>query len=331
MFDGLPEPVARYFSQGARDGITAGEAVAAWDRLRFLPSVLRDVTRVDTATTLLGTPLSAPVAVAPTTLQRAAHPDGEQAMARGVVRSGSLLVVSSNAGTPFAAIGATGVAWWLQLYLTADRSMSAPVLEAAVAAGARAVVLTADTPVAGTKYDDGPMVWDSVDPSYLRANFPPEATGPGAEKATDLGPHDVEWLAREGGLPVVVKGVLRADDARRSVDAGAAAIWVSNHGGRQLDRTAATARCLRPVAEAVGDRVEVYVDGGVRCGAHVLAALALGARGVFVGRSALAALADAGDAGVAGLLASMREELTEAMTLAGRASLAQLGPDLLAE
>lgn len=309
----LPEPVYRYFAQGARDGVTTAEAVEAWQRLRFLPRVLRDVTEVSTATTLLGTPVRAPLAVAPTTLQRAAHPDGEIAMARGAAAAGSLLVVSSNAGSAFREIAETGVAWWLQAYVTADRQACLPLLDSAVEAGARAVVLTVDTPVVGTKHDGaGPTVWEVADPGWLRVNF-----DTGHAKATDLTAADIGWLADVTGLPVVVKGVLRAEDARRCVDAGAAAVWVSNHGGRQLDHAAPTTRCLPGVAEAVGDGAETYVDGGVRSGLHALAALALGARAVFLGRPPLYALTVDGAAGVSRLLDTLADELREAMTLAG--------------
>jgi len=147
-------------------------------------------------------------------------------MATACRDAGRLLVVSSNAGTPFAEIGDTGVAWWLQAYLPANRSLAEPLLAAAVAAGARAVVLTADTPVVGTKSDDGPSVWVTVDPGLPRVNFGPtyDDDGPGSRKATDLGPRDIAWLTQVTGLPVVVKGVVRPDDARRAVQAGAAAV-----------------------------------------------------------------------------------------------------------
>ncbi len=317
----LPEPVHRYFRQGARDGVSAAEAVEAWSSYRLAPRILRDVTRVELATTVLGTPVASPVAVAPTTLQRAAHPDGEVATARGVAEAGGLLVVSSNAGSTFAAISDTGVPWWLQVYLPGDRTSVKPLLERAVAAGARAIVLTADTPVVGTKYlGPGLDVWDLVDPTWLRVNFEEGDDGGsphGSEKATDLGPHDLGWLAATTDLPVVVKGVLRPDDARRCVDAGAAAVWVSNHGGRQLDRVASTASCLAAVVDEVGDDAEVYVDGGVRSGLDVLTALALGARVAFLGRPVLYGLAAGGADGVARVLADLSAELKETLILAG--------------
>ena len=330
----LPDAVQRYLRQGARDGVTAAEAVAAWDRYRFRPQVLRDVTHIDTSTAALGTPLGSPIAVAPTTLQRAAHPEGEVAMARGVSEVGSLLVVSSNAGRTFEEIAAMGVSWWLQAYLTADRNASVPLLRRAAEAGARAIVLTVDTPVVGTKYDAGQTVWDVADPAWLRVNFRDptvQSPEPVPEKATDLGPGDIGWLREVTGLPVVVKGVLRADDARRCVEAGASAVWVSNHGGRQLDYTAATARCLGPVADEIGSEVPVYVDGGVRSARHVLAAVALGARAVFLGRLPLYALAAQGSVGVQRLLVDLADELAEAMRLAGCPDLAAVAGAELTE
>jgi 4-hydroxymandelate oxidase len=328
----LPESVHRYVRQGARDGVSAVEAVAAWERFRFLPAILRDVTEVDCSTELLGTPVGSPFAIAPTTMQRAVHRDGELAMAKAGAARDTLMVVSSNAGTTFEEIASTGVAWWLQVFVPSDRLACKPLLDRAVEAGASAVVLTADTPVVGTKYDEEhETVWDMADSAWLRANFPDDYEElPGHEKAVDLGPQDIDWLRKTTGLPVVVKGVLRPGDARRCVDAGAAAVWVSNHGGRQLDRTAAPADCLAAVVAAVGEQAEVYVDGGVRNGRHGLTALALGARGVFLGRSPLYALALDGSDGVTRLLDSLHEELVEAMRLAGCNRLGAVTSDLLA-
>lgn len=319
----LPAPVFRYFRQGSRDGVAAREAAGAWQEHRFAPHVLRDVTMVDTTCTILGARLAAPIAVAPTTLQRLAHPDGELAMARATAEAGSLMVVSSNAGTRFADIGATGVSWWLQAYVPMDRSLAHELLDTAVASGAEAIVLTVDTPVVGTKYDDGATVWDDLDPEMLRANLPPAYDDhPGAAKATDLGPADIAWLRKRTGLPVVVKGVLRPDDARRCVQAGAAAVWVSNHGGRQLDRAQATADALPAVVAAVGGAAPVYVDGGIRSGLDVLTALALGAECTFLGRLPLWALVG-GAASVSRMHEVLHLELAEAMRLAGVTAAAQ--------
>jgi 4-hydroxymandelate oxidase len=315
----LPEPVYRYLRQGAREGTTAAEAVHAWDGYRFLPRILQDVTDVRLDGSLLGEEVRTPFGVAPTTMQRAADPDGEVAMARAAADAGALLVLSSNAGSSFEDVAATGVTWWLQMYVTADRRTTEPLLRRAVDAGARAIVLTADTPVVGAKHDGaGPTVWDVAEPEWVRANFP-EAHGQAAgdAKATDLGPADVEWLATSTGLPVVVKGVLRPDDARRSLEAGAAAVWVSNHGGRQLDGAAATADCLAAVTAEVGHEAEVYVDGGVRGARQALVALGLGARGVFLGRLPVYALAAGGEDGVGRMFAELAGDLEEGLRLLG--------------
>lgn len=324
----LPAEVYRYIRQGSGDGLAAGEAAAAWDRVRFVPRVLRDVTETDVGTTLLGTQVRSPIGVAPVTLQRAAHADGELAMARAVGEAGSLLVLSSNAGTTFEDIGDTGVPWWLQMYVTADRGRTAPVVARAVAAGARALVLTADTPVVATKQAGDHKIWESIEPGWLRVNFEGDPAG-AAEKAKDLGPHDIAWLAAESGLPIVVKGVLHPLDARRCVDAGAAAIWVSNHGGRQLSHAVPTAEALGPIAVEVGEDAEVYVDGGLRQGVHLLAAGALGARACFLGRPPVWALAAAGASGVTDLVAGLTAELEEALRLVGEPAFAALTTDVL--
>ena len=326
----LSPEVHLYVSQGAGDGISAAEAEAAWRSWRFRPRVLRDVTDVDLSVELLGSTYAAPVGVAPTTLHRAAHPDGEVETARGVAPTGLPLVLSSNAGSTFEDVAATGVPWWLQMYVTAERSASEPVIARAVEAGARALVLTADTPVVGTKREGERSVWSSVEQGWLRVNFPSDQSlAASGDKATDLGPQDVAWLAARYGLPVVVKGVLHPDDARRCVEAGASAVWVSNHGGRQLDRAVATAEALESVVEEVGQEAEVYVDGGVRSAPDVLTALALGARAVFLGRPVVWALADAGAPGVRALLDELAADLAESLRLAGEPRACAVPRDLV--
>ncbi|KQZ74819.1 alpha-hydroxy acid oxidase [Nocardioides sp. Root151] len=317
----LPAPVFRYFQQGAGEGLTASEAREAWRSIRFVPRVLRDVREVDLTTSVLGADLAVPYAVAPTTLQRAAHPDGELAMARAAAEAGSLMVVSSNAGTPFDDIGATGVRWWLQAYVPEDRALAEPLLTRAVSAGASAVVLTLDTPVVGTKYDDGPTVWYELDPSLLRVNFSDgQDEAAAAAKARNLGTDDIAHVRELTGLPVVVKGVLHPDDAVACVEAGAAAVWVSNHGGRQLDRAVSTAQALPAVARAVrsaGDgSAQVYVDGGVHSGLDIMGALSLGADCAFLGRLPLWALVG-GTEQLHRMHEALTEQLVEALRLAG--------------
>ena len=328
----LDPAVFAYVSQGAAGGASAAEAAGAWQGARFLPRVLQDVTRIELGTRVLGHDYATPVGVAPTTLQRAAHPEGEVEMARAAAAVGAPLVVSSNAGSSFADIGATGAAWWLQMYVTADRSLTEPVVEAARDAGASAIVLTADTPVVARKRTTTPNVWDVIDPAWLRVNFPGGDSEAALDKAADLGPQDIAWLTQRFGLPVVVKGVLHPDDGRRCVQAGARAVWVSNHGGRQLDRAISSRHALPAVAAAVREadpEAQVYVDGGLRGGLDVMAALATGADAVFLGRPPFYALADAGAAGVQRLWEELSAELEEALRLVGVGSVAALTPDLV--
>jgi 4-hydroxymandelate oxidase len=362
----LPPPVSEYFNQGASAGLATSEAPVAWDRVRFRPRILRDVSAVRTATRVLGQELATPILIAPTTLQRAAHPDGEVATARGAAAAGSLMVVSSNSGSDFGDIAATGVQWWLQAYVLRDRGLTTAMLQRGREAGASAIVLTVDTPVVGRKRYAGQPVWDVVPEHLLRANFDvgglPEAA---LDKADDLTPDAIGWLHEVTGLPVIVKGVLRDDDARTLVAAGAAAVYVSNHGGRQLDQAIATAGALPEIAAAVaGTGAEVYVDGGLRRAEHVLAALALGARAIFLGRPVLWALAaggaaregevgaareadeagtagqagtarvadeagQGGAAGVAALLTTLTDDLAHVMKLAGARDVTELTADLV--
>ena len=312
----LPAAVFRYFADGAGDGLTTAEAEAAWRAVRLAPRVLTDVSRVDLGTVVLGSAVSSPVAIAPSSLQRLAHPDGELAMARAAAATGTLLCVPSNAGTLFAEIADTGATWWLQLYVPEDRSLLEPILERAVAAGARAIAVTVDA--AGTRVRaDLDQALDEKAAGYRLNHDDPDLLGPPGH-AADLGPADLARVAALSGLPVVVKGVSRVDDGRACVQAGAAAVWVSNHGGRQLDRTVATAHSLGPIRKALGDAsVAVLVDGGVRSGLDALTALALGADAVFVGRLALYGLAAGGEAGVVEVLERLRAELESALRRAG--------------
>ena len=326
----LPGPVSEFFGQGAGAGVSAAEATQRWDRLRLRPRVLTNVSTVSTAARVLGHDLPSPILVAPTTLQRMAHPDGEVATARAVAAQGSLMCVSSNAGSTFEDIAATGVRWWLQVYVLRDRGLTTAILQRGREAGASAVVLTADTPVVGRKAEAGESVWSIVPDEFVLANadwrdLPENAL----DKADDLSPDTIGWLHEVTGLPVVLKGVLRGDDARTVAQAGAAAVYVSNHGGRQLDLAVATADVLPEVADAVAGTVEVYADGGIRRAEHVLAALALGADAVFVGRPVLWALAAGGSDAVARLLAGLTDDLDHALRLAGARNLGEVTADLV--
>lgn len=306
----VPQDVRRYWDGGAGDELTLGEASAAWTRLRLRPRVLRDVSAVDTSLELLGSRLATPVLAGPTALHGLAHPDGEAATARGATDAGSLLVVSTRSSRPLEEVPAAGP-WWLQTYVVRDRGLTRALVQRAAAAGATALVLTGDTPYLGQR-------------AVGRDPLPPAQ-----EQDPSVGLEVVAELAEAAGLPVLVKGVLRGDDALACLDAGAAGIVVSNHGGRQLDRAVATAGALPEVVDAVAGRAPVLVDGGLRCGLDVLCALALGADAVLLGRPVLWALAADGAAGVQACLDALTADLAHAMGLAGARSLSALTRDLV--
>jgi len=338
----LERGVYDYVAGGADDERSVADAEAAWSRLRLRPRVLRDVSEVSMATTVLGSRLPVPLLVAPMAYHRMAHPDGEAASAAGAAAAGAGYILSTQATMTVEEVAGTvpdGLRWF-QVYVVRDRGWTADLVARAAAAGYRALVLTVDVPVLGNRLRD--LRNDFRLPTGLKpANAPPAGAARQRELDADplaqagqfdpgLTPEVIGWLADRSGLPVLVKGVLRGDDALACLEAGAAGVVVSNHGGRQLDTVVATADALAEVAAAVGDRGEVYVDGGIRRGTDVVKALALGARAVLVGRPVLWGLAVGGAAGVERVLSGLAGELRLAMALCGAPDLARLTPDLVA-
>ncbi|RZU31317.1 4-hydroxymandelate oxidase [Blastococcus saxobsidens] len=317
--DLLPGEVFDYYAGGAETETTLAEATAAWRSWRLRPRVLRGIGAVDLRTELLGTPVRTPIGVAPWAYQGMAHPDGELGTARGAAAAGALMTVSTSAThTPEEVAAATDGPRWFQLYRLHSARHTDDLARRAGDAGYRALVLTVDLPLLGRRRRD--LRSDFALPADLRlANSPADGGAP------ELQPHaPAPWtfddIARFGDLsrlPVVVKGVLRGDDAVRCVEAGAAAVWVSTHGGRQVDPAVASAHALPEVVAAVGEDAEVYADGGIRSGSDVLTALALGASAVFLGRPVVWGLATGGDAGVTGVLDGLAEELAHTMALCG--------------
>ncbi len=332
----LDPAVAGFIAAGSFDEVTVGEARAAWERRRFRPRVLVDVASVDVATTVLGTPVASPVLVAPTAWHRLVDPEGELATRRATAAAGSLLVLSTRTSTPIAAVAEAACGpWWFQSYVMADRDLTAAMVAHAAGAGASAIVVTGDTPyVTDKRRVDARLPLADAERYANLAGLAGVEGRHDLEAATTQDPSmtraAIGWLAECSGLPVVVKGVLRGDDARACLDAGASAVIVSNHGGRQLDRARPTAEALTEVVDAVGGDGEVYVDGGLRDGLSVLAALALGARAVLLGRPVLWALGAGGAEAVEALLRTVTEDLSAAMALAGAAHLADLDRSLLA-
>ena len=325
----LSPGVYEYFRGGAGQEISLTEATPAWDALRFRPRVLRNVSAVDTKVTVLGSQLRTPVMVAPMALQFECDEEAEVATAKGVTKSGSLLCVSSTTTVSYPAIADTGVPFWAQVYVLGDRGLTRELLDRAREAGASAIVLTVDTPLLGdrrVRTDEQLQATRDPGPHYGGIPFTPPGTG----NAKDLGFADIARIAADARLPVLVKGILRGDDARSAVDAGAAGVIVSTHGARQLDPVVSSVAALPEVAAALaGTGAEIIVDGGIRRGTHVMAALALGATAVFVGRPVLWALTVGGSELVNRLLDDLTAELVLAMTLAGAASSADLSPDLV--
>jgi 4-hydroxymandelate oxidase len=328
-----------YIAGGADAELTLADNLAAWSRLRLRPRVLRDVAAVSTATTVLGTEVATPILVAPTAYHRLAHPDGEAATAAGAAAAGAVYVLSTQATMSIeeVAAAAPGGLRWFQVYVVRDRGWTAELVARAAAAGYRALVLTVDVPMLGNRLRDLRNQF-RLPTGMAPANTPRQLDDPRAVDVLaqagqfdpSLTPETIAWLGERSGLPVLVKGVVRGDDAVVCLEAGAAGVVVSNHGGRQLDGVVATADVVAEVVAAVGGRGEVLVDGGVRRGTDVVKALALGARGVLVGRPVLWGLAVGGVAGVRGVLEGLAVELGLAMGLCGAARVADLTPDLVA-
>ena len=314
-----------YIVGGAGDERTLRWNREAFSRFRLRPRVLVDVSSVTTETTVLGTTVSLPALVAPMAMQQIAHEEGELAMARGAAAAQTLMCLSTVAtATPAeVAAAAPNAPRWLQIYVFQDRAVSDDVIAQALENGFSALVLTADLPVYGIRHRE------------TRTGFePPEEDMPAIVAARARGGDDqehhslallesgLEWdyvteLRERWNVPVIVKGLVTAEDAILACDHGASGVVVSNHGGRQLDGAIASLEALPEVVDAVGDRAEIFVDGGVRRGSDVVMALALGARAVLVGRPAMYGLAWRGAEGVAQVLEILREETENALALLG--------------
>lgn len=331
----LDPAVWDFFEGGAGEERTLTANVEAFDRLWLRPLVLRGAARPETATTILGRSWDAPVAVAPLAYQTLAHPLGELATVRGTAAAARVpVVISTFAGREIEELAAVdGGPLWLQVYCLRDRSMTRRLIERAADAGFEALVLTVDAPHLGRRLRDlrnGFRLPAGIAPANLDGHdFTVPVTHAGAEFAPDLDWSVVDWLRSVSALPILVKGILTDTDAVRAAEAGVNGIIVSNHGGRQLDGVPATLDVLPEIVAAVARRVPILLDGGVRHGRDVLAALALGADAVLLGRPILHGLAvDAGQ-GVTDVLNIVLDELTDAMTLAGLRVLADIGPELV--
>ncbi|HEY2309530.1 MAG TPA: alpha-hydroxy acid oxidase [Gaiellaceae bacterium] len=328
-----PGPWA-YLAGGSGDEWTLRENRAAFARWTFRPRVLCDVSGISTATTVLGQRIELPVVVAPVAYQQLYHPDGECATARAAAAAGTAMAVSTFCTRSHEEIAAAapGLTQWCQLYVFRDRGVTREHLAGAADAGCSAVVLTVDTPRLAQRERDirvGFQVPSDLPLPYARSAVGDAAANPADQFAlldASVSWRDLEWVAREGRLPILLKGIVTAEDAKLAVEHGAAAVVVSNHGGRQLDGAPATLDALPEVVEAIAGRAEVYLDGGIRRGTDVAKALALGARAVLAGRAPIFGLAAAGEDGVRHVLELLREELALTLCLLGCASPDELTP-----
>ena len=323
-----------YIFGGAGDERTLRWNREAFSRFRFRPRVLVDVSNVSTETTVLGTPVSMPALVAPMAFQQIAHEEGEVAMARGAAAAGTLMCVSTVATATPAEIAeaAPDAPRWLQIYVFRDRGVSDEVIEQALEAGFSALVLTADLPVYGIRHREVRTGFEAPEddvPALVAARERGSETDEQHTLTLGMLESGLEWdyvaeLCERWKVPVLVKGLVTAEDAILACEHGAAGVVVSNHGGRQLDGAVSSLEALPEVVDAVGDRAEVYLDGGVRRGTDVVMALALGARAVLVGRPALYGLAFGGSKGVEQVLEILREETENALALLGCRSPAEV-------
>jgi 4-hydroxymandelate oxidase len=330
----LDPGVLGYFAGGAGDEVTLGDNLAAWKRWRLRPRMLVDVSAVDTAVELFGGPLSMPVIVAPVAYQRLVDPEGEVAMARAAAAAGTAMCLSTLATAlpSEVAAAAPGGRHWFQLYQFRDAAITQAIMDEAIGHGFEAIVVTVDLPPGGNRERDlrtGFKLPEGLGiPSVSAALGDRAAT---VEETFELMDLSLEWdsfgeLAAGCGIPVLVKGILTAEDAALALEYGAAGIIVSNHGGRQLDCAVSSADALPEIVDVIAGRVPVLVDGGIRRGTDIALALALGADAVLVGRPALWGLAAGGAAGAERVLSILRAELELTLGLCGCPSPRDLTP-----
>ncbi|WP_182345898.1 pre-mycofactocin synthase MftD [Tomitella gaofuii] len=357
----LPRPVYMALVAGSEKGLTTSDNMNAFSELGFAPHVAGLKDERELATEVMGQPLSMPVMISPTGVQ-AVHPDGEVAVARGAANRGVAMGLSSFASKSIEEVAEANPQTFFQMYWVGDRDTLVERMERARAAGAKGLIMTLDWSFSMGRDWGSPEIPEKMDFTAMRKNalqgalHPkwllqyaksgaiPDLTTPNLKKPGQPAPtffgaygewmgtplptwEDVAWLREQWGENFMLKGVMRVDDAKRAVDAGVTAISVSNHGGNNLDGTPAPIRALGPIAEAVGDQVEVVMDGGVRRGGDVVKALALGAKAVMIGRAYLWGLAANGQAGVENVLDIMRSGIDSAVLGLGHKSVHDLSPE----
>ena len=339
----LPRVAYDYYASGASDEITLRENHAAYERIKLKPRVLRDISKRDLTTTVLGQTISMPILVAPTAFHRMAHSEDEVATARATGKAGTIMILSTLSTSSIEEVmsEATGTTWF-QLYAYKDRGATMSLVQRAESAGCTAIALTVDAQIWGRRERDvknrfrlpkGLSIKNLL--TTGKEQFPKEEAGSGLAAYVSwqfdpaLSWKDVDWLCTHTKLPVLLKGVLHPEDARLAIEHGAAGVIVSNHGARQLDTVPATVDVLSEIVEAVEGRIEVLVDGGIRRGTDVIKAIAMGAKAVGVGRPIIWGLAIDGEQGVKRVLDILRKEFELAMRLCGYTSVKELTPELI--
>ena len=317
-----------FYASGSDDEVTLRANQADFARIRLRPRMLVDVTQCDTSTSVLGLPVQMPILVAPTSLHCLAHPEGECATALGAGRAGTLMIASTDATRPLEEIAqAASGPLWFQLYIYHSLEVAAWMVQRAEAAGYRAIVLTVDLPAMGNRERSMRHKIPMPPPPLVEANF--VGVEEEGQEWVPVTWETIDWLRSITALPLLVKGILTAEDARLSLEHGVSGIIVSNHGGRQLDGVVTSIQALPEIVEAAAGRCEVYMDGGIRRGTDILKALALGARAVLVGRPVLWGLAVDGARGVQQVLEILHTELERAMKLAGCPTLSSINRALV--
>jgi L-lactate dehydrogenase (cytochrome) len=360
----LPGGVFDYIDGGAEDELSLRRNVAAFRRAELVPRVLRDVSAIDTSTTLLGRRLPMPLVFAPTGFTRMASPGGELDVSRAAARAGLPYTLSTMATRSIEEVAAVSTGpKWLQVYVWRDRGLVKDLLSRAATAGYEAIAITVDTAVLGRRERDvrhgftippqlglGTLVDGILHPAWTWAFARSEpitfanVSGPSAPSngsAVNLGQYtnrqwdaslswrDLDWFRSEWPGPIVLKGIQSVEDARLAADAGIEAVALSNHGGRQLDGAPAILELVQPVADAVGDRLEIICDGGIRRGGDILKAVALGARACMAGRAVLYGLGAGGERGVDKVVSLLETDLRRTMALSGNCQISDLNPTVI--
>ena len=357
----LPRSIYLALVAGTEKGLTSNDNVAAFDEIGFRPHVADLPAKRDLATTVMGQDVSFPVLISPTGVQ-AVHPDGEVAVARAAAAEGTAMGLSSLASKPIEEVAAVQSKLFFQMYWAGDRDRILARAERARAAGAKGLIVTTDWSFATRRDWGAPPIPEKIDlknvltfapevlrrprwlSSYLRTGAVPDLTVPNMALPGEDAPgffgaygewmqtalprwEDIAWLREQWGGPFMLKGISRPDDARRAVDAGVSAISVSTHGGNNLDGTPGSIRSLPAVVDAVGDEVEVLLDGGIRRGSDAVKAMALGAKAVMIGRAYLWGMAANGERGVQNVLSILRSGMDEALLGLGKSSVHDLTRD----